>query len=60
MVRVLVVVLLIVVALVGSGGHAAASSDAAADRACVGQFTSETNQLDGLRPVGQTVIRPAA
>ena len=60
MVQVLAVVLLLVVALVGSGGQAAASSDAAADRACVGQFTSETNQIDGLRPVGQIVISPAA
>jgi hypothetical protein len=60
MVRVLAVVLLLVVALVGTGGQAAASSDAAADRACVGQFTSDSSQIDGLRPVGETVISPAA
>ena len=60
MVRVLAVVLLLVVALVGTGGQAAASSDAAADRTCVGQFTSDSSQIDGLRPVGETVISPAA
>ena len=60
MVRIFAIMLLLVVALIGSGGQAATSGDAATDRACVGQFTSETNQLDGLRPVGQTVISPAA
>ena len=60
MVRGIVIVLVLAVALIGFGGQASASSGEASDRACVGQFTAETAQMDGLHPIGENVISPAA
>ncbi len=59
MVRGIVIVLVLAVALIGFGERASASSGEASVRACLGQFTAETAQMDGLRPVGQ-LVRDAA
>ncbi len=58
--RILLIAFFVSTLLVGSGVTPAAASDQAADRACVGQLTSEMARTDALHSLGRTFVRDAA
>ncbi len=58
--RTVIGVTLVLLLLLAGAASAAASSGQAADGACVGQFTARMAQIEGLRPVGRSVVSRAA
>ncbi len=60
MLRLILLAVLVFGVLLGSSREVAAASDQAAERACAGQLTAESVQVDTYQPWGLTIISSAA